>query len=392
MAVESASWVGGGFRSPAAWLAHLTGESFGQCKLTLHLAERLPHMPLVRAAFAAGELAESALRLLAVAWHPSIAEVFARDEEMLAAWAVQLPFDDFRKVLEAWRMHADPNREERTAQERFDSRRLSVSELMDGMAAVDGLLDPEGYLIVSDAIRALSHPAKDDTRTAAQRRADALVMLAKFFIEHQQHATGDTTSSDDSTSSPPAQGSKPSKRSKRSKAKVVATSEYHDMTNRTGGGTIESGTGGAVVPIETIRRWACDAGIHRLITAPDGTILDYGRQTRNVSDPLFDVLLLRDHGCRWAGCTVPAGMCDAHHALHWLDDGETEPDNLVLLCWYHHHLLHEQHWSIQPLGAGHFQLTDPHGGRHHMRPPMIGLALPRPLPLDPPAHGRPPAA
>ena len=309
--------------------------------------------------------------------------MFARDEELLTAWAVELSLDDFKVVLDTWRMHADPDREERTAQERFDSRRLHVSKLMDGMGAIDGLLDAEGTLIVKDALRVLSRPVPGDDRTAEQRRADALVVLAKFFIEHQQQAAEATTSSD---------SSKPSKLSKRSKAKVVATSQYQDMADGTGGGTIDTDSGRAVVPIETIRRWACDAGIHRLITAPDGTILDYGRQTRSVSDPLFDVLMLRDHGCRWAGCTIPAGLCDAHHALHWLDDGETEPDNLVLLCWYHHHLLHEQHWSIQPLGAGHFQLTDPHGGRHHMRPPMIGLALPRPLPLDPPAHGRPPAA
>ncbi|MGB5757457.1 MAG: hypothetical protein WBM50_11115, partial [Acidimicrobiales bacterium] len=38
------------------------------------------------------------------------------------------------------------------------------------------------------------------------------------------------------------------------------------------------------------------------------------------------------------------GSCDAHHATHGLDHGTTDPDNLVLLCWFHHHLLHEQHW------------------------------------------------
>jgi hypothetical protein len=57
-----------------------------------------------------------------------------------------------------------------------------------------------------------------------------------------------------------------------------------------------------------------------------------------------------------------------------LDDGDTEPDNLPLVCWHHHHWLHEQHWSIEPLGGGHFILIDPDGGRHPMRPPMIGAA------------------
>jgi hypothetical protein len=53
--------------------------------------------------------------------------------------------------------------------------------------------------------------------------------------------------------------------------------------------------------------------------------------------------------------------------------------------------LHEQHWSIKPLGGGHFTLQDPHRQTHQMRPPQIGLALPLPLPLAPPVHKQPTA-
>ncbi len=135
-----------------------------------------------------------------------------------------------------------------------------------------------------------------------------------------------------------------------------------------------------MVSPDTIRRLCCDAGIHRLVHAADGTILDFGRQTRTISDALFEVLAARDHGCRILDCPVPPGGCDAHHAAHWAHDGETEPDNLPLLCWFHHHLVHDQHWSIKPLGAGHFLLIDPDGGEHEMRPPMIAAALPQFLP------------
>jgi hypothetical protein len=134
---------------------------------------------------------------------------------------------------------------------------------------------------------------------------------------------------------------------------------------------------------------ACDCDIHRYITNPLGTVTDYGRRQRIVPNPLFDTLLIRDHGCRWPGCAIPAGSCDAHHATHWLDHGETEPDNLVLLCWFHHHLLHEQHWSIEPLGAGHFALNPPPnhpqpGNPQMLRPPQVGLTLPQQPPSGPP--------
>ena len=38
------------------------------------------------------------------------------------------------------------------------------------------------------------------------------------------------------------------------------------------------------------------------------------------------------------------------------------PTILPLLCWHHHHCLHEQHFSLEPLGAGHFHL-------HHQTAP-----------------------
>ena len=343
-----------GFRSPTDWLATSTRDSIGQCKITLHLAARIQVMPVVKAAFTIGDLAESALRLLAAAWNETVADTFERDEELLCQWATSLSHDDFKMVLDTWRLRADPDREERTKQEQFDSRALHLSALLDGVGRLDGTLDPEGLVLVREAIRALSLPCDGETRTAAQRRADALVSMAKIALTHLEPIAG----------------------KKRRRPKVVATTDADDLADATEGGTIESDHDRIVVPAESIRRISCDCSVHRLITGPQSTILDYGRAERTVSDSLFDVLTLRDHGCRWDGCGMPASACDAHHVVHWADGGETEPDNLALVCWHHHHFLHEQHWSIQPLGGGHFISIDPHGGQHPMRPPTVGLAPP----------------
>ncbi len=43
---------------------------------------------------------------------------------------------------------------------------------------------------------------------------------------------------------------------------------------------------------------------------------------------------------------------DGHHLKHWLHGGETKPDNLALLCTYHHGLLHEGGFSIVKEGDG----------------------------------------
>jgi hypothetical protein len=352
-----------GYRSATDWLAVTTGEGIGHCKVAVVLADRIQHMPIIKSTFAAGDLAESKLRLLCDAWCPDIADVFERDEQMLCNWATTLPHRDFKFVLDTWRMHADPDREERTAQQNFDTRALHLSSLLDGMGRIDGTLDPEGLALVREAIRALSQPAESETRTAAQRRADALVEMARIAIANLDPVPG----------------------KKRRKPKVIATIAYEDLANGTKGGVIDTDLDTTVVPAETIRRMACDCDVHRYISNPLGSVIDYGRRQRIIPDPLFDTLMIRDHGCRWPGCGIPAGSCDAHHATHWLDGGETEPDNLPLLCWFHHHLLHEQHWSIEPLGGGHFNLTSPHGDSQVLRPPLVGLAPPTQsqLPIPP---------
>jgi len=39
-------------------------------------------------------------------------------------------------------------------------------------------------------------------------------------------------------------------------------------------------------------------------------------------------------------------MCDGHHLVHWIDGGETNLDNLVLLCRRHHRMVHEGGWQL----------------------------------------------
>jgi hypothetical protein len=354
--VDSGSYLGDGHRSPAAWLADATRESYGHCTNTVSMAKRIAEMPLVHASFRAGNLAETGLRLLTEAWAPHLTNAFARDEAMLLGWATSLPPKDLALLLDTWRMHTDPDREASTAQERFDHRSVHLSKLLDGVGRLDGTMDPEGYQLVHEAIRALSQPAEDETRTAAQRRHDALVQMAKIAIESFTPEPG----------------------KKRRKPTVIATATVTELTEHTGGGAVDTGGERTIVPIESVRRMACDCEMHRYLADPAGHVIDYGRKRRLISDAQFDLLLVRDHGCRWPGCNIPAAGCDAHHATHWLDGGETEPDNLVLLCWYHHHLLHEQHWSIEPHGGGHFTLETPDGRRRDMRPPLIGAALPPP--------------
>jgi hypothetical protein len=103
---------------------------------------------------------------------------------------------------------------------------------------------------------------------------------------------------------------------------------------------------GPVISTETARRLGCDAESVTRIER-DGLPLSVGRARRTVPPKLRRVLEARDHGCcQWPGCERRRHLA-AHHRTHWAAGGETSLDNLVLLCWHHHRLVHEGGYTIE---------------------------------------------
>lgn len=94
------------------------------------------------------------------------------------------------------------------------------------------------------------------------------------------------------------------------------------------------------MPIDaaTARQLCCDAGISRLVSGPAGEPIDIGRTSRSIHVGLAKLLLIDDRHCRCPGCTAPAWGCEGHHVIWWgaPHDGETNRDNVALLCWHHH--------------------------------------------------------
>ncbi len=60
-----------------------------------------------------------------------------------------------------------------------------------------------------------------------------------------------------------------------------------------------------------------------------------GRRRRLVPPAKRALLELRDGGCQFPGCVRRHGL-HAHHIDHWVHGGETDPENLTLLCHFHH--------------------------------------------------------
>jgi len=129
-------------------------------------------------------------------------------------------------------------------------------------------------------------------------------------------------------------------------------------------GTLEDGTR---VSAETLRRVACDCGL--VAACYDGLALNIGRRTRSIPPAIRRALMLRDRGCAFPGCTHTRFL-HAHHVQHWLHGGGTSLKNLVMLCTFHHYLVHEGGWRVASVAEGDFHFYPPAGAPLASVPPL----------------------
>ena len=97
---------------------------------------------------------------------------------------------------------------------------------------------------------------------------------------------------------------------------------------------------------KNMKRFSCDAQVLSVFENKYGEVLNLGRNSRTVSPSLKRVLDMRDQTCRFPGCCAKKHV-EYHHVKHWSEGGETEPENLVKLCRFHHDMVHDDHFIIE---------------------------------------------
>jgi len=210
----------------------------------------------------------------------------------------------------------------------------------------------------------------DREQAAAQRRADALGLLAERAMAvgfggrgGAESDSGAECSADccaESDDQIPISGT----RAERFQVMLHVEPETLKAEGEPGCSELEDGTR---VSAETSRRLACDAAVVEIGHDSGGSILDVGRKTRSIPPSVRRALEVRDRGCRFPGCGLR--FTDAHHIKHWADGGDTKLGNLLLLCSHHHRLLHEEGWKIEWWGKDRNPaFIDPKGQTHLGRP------------------------
>jgi hypothetical protein len=90
-----------------------------------------------------------------------------------------------------------------------------------------------------------------------------------------------------------------------------------------------------------------------------GVLLSMGRTVRYATPAQRRALNTRDGGCVFPGCDRPANWCDAHHVTHCEHDGNTDLENLALLCRHHHGITQRRGWTMTATHDQHFVWTTP---------------------------------
>jgi len=315
-----------GAASVVSWIGRTCGMSSSSVADRLCVGTQLESLPRIAEALRTGQISYQSTALLCHLRDQlgDQAELFVEDE--MLEHARNHSVAGLRYLCRVARHVVDPDGFFNEAEEDYSRRRLHVSLMADGMHAIDGILDPAGGAALRTALDSLSkRKGPEDDRDHKQRMADSLVELV-------HHAMDEGTL-------PRRNGVKPH---------VTVTTTIEGLKNELGAPPADLELS-LPISTRTLERIACDSTISRVLLA-DSMVIDVGRATRVVSAPTRRALRTRDRGCRWPGCDRPVNWSTPHHIEFWARGGPNNLPNLVLLCFFHHRLVHEGGWQVVKAG------------------------------------------
>lgn len=346
------AWAGVGVLSCAHWLAWRCSLGANAARERVRVARALRLLPRIRAEFGAGRLSYSQVRALTRVATSDTEEKLVECARNSTATQLERLTAGMRRALRA--------EQTETAARVFARRSFDYHYDDDGALVFSGRLPAEqGALLVAAVDAAYDELARDAPpldpagvtaeTSGGARRADALLHLADAALATRAAAAGG------------ADGDR---------YRVLVHVAAETLSDDGAGDRCEVEDGPALAP-ETVRRLLCNSSVRPVTELPDGTELDLGRTRRFPSRALRRALKRRDRCCGFPGCTRRARL-EAHHIEAWALGGATDLVNLVFLCSYHHHLVHEGGFRLSRNAQGDIEVRVPGGWLLPAAPRLAG--------------------
>jgi hypothetical protein len=335
----------------AGWLGYRFGVTRREAREYLRVAEALQELPAIRSAFARGALSFTKVRALTRVATPSSEEGLLEVAEALTASQLERALRVYRRIIAA------------------DARETHELEFVDYHFDEGGSLYLRARLAAEDGTLLVKALDAARERVLERRRAERAAAASKneddpdaaFYTSAPERPAGVEALVELAGASLEGPDEPESER-----ARLVVHVDAAALASD-GRGRCDLDDG-PVISLETARRLGCDAELVAQVER-DGLPLSVGRKRRTVPPALRRLLEARDgETCCFPGCERRRHL-QAHHRRHWAHGGETSLENLVLLCFDHHRLVHEGGYTIEEDGRGRLRFRNRFGVLCSTTPP-----------------------
>jgi hypothetical protein len=328
---RSEAWRGSGARDLAHWLSMRYGISEWKARRWIAASQVLDGLPRLAEAFARG--------LLGIDKVVELCRFATSETEVdLIRWAEQVSCASVRHRGD---IASRASTEEVVEAER--SRTLTWWHLDEGRrVGLEAELPAAQGAVVIRAIERMAErvpqmPDESDVCFAPARRADALAAICSAHI-------GSDADPD--------------------RATLMIHAHLDSPSGDVGACELE---GGPAIHPESAERLRCNARVQTVLEDRSGNVIGLGRLSREPSAWMIRQIRYRDRGCRFPGCGTRA-FTQAHHIVWWRHGGRTDLDNLLLICSFHHRVVHEHGWSVRRDPDGMVGWFRPDGTRYRAGP------------------------
>lgn len=402
---SSDDWALDGAASAPAWLHGRGNDTYASARTLIERGRFLDLFPVLALAWRDGEVSGAhvdALRTLHRR-HPHLQPILVELDAPIAVVARACEAPEFHQKLRELCYAFDPSAVDESDRQKKRLTYLHVSTILEGFVRVDGMLDPvlgaQLIAVLESARRDVEEPSpslqsdhagsggfgrQGDSRSQGQaggprREGEAFVdgmsgrplesvgmvkrPIGERNLDALQRILDGACAATGELALPLVTGERPT---------INVTVPLEGLTEAEPAvmGWLERfGMPVATVTGSLVQQIACDASVRPLVVDRKGQLVAMLPRVRTIHSALRRAVFMRDRRCRFPHCKQR--IDEVHHIQFHSQGGLTQMSNLVGLCWFHHHTVHDKGWSIEGDPGGRLRFSSRSGRSDSSDPPPL---------------------